>query len=149
MTHTCNDEDTETLLAECPLELLIGSFRHGFAIDFQALNQELAVSNLANSPRILLGSDQDPQLYRPSSVLPRPLQARDPERRTGRKRGYSCSPSRSDPPDDSCSTAAASYRGSLSLNVHPSRRFGKYRKTGPAGWGSPPWNGPPPHSYNI
>lgn len=54
MTHTCNDVDFETLQAECPLELLIRSFRHCFKIDFQALNQELVVSNLATSSRILL-----------------------------------------------------------------------------------------------
>lgn len=60
MTHTCNDVDFETLQAECPLELIIGSFRHCFAIDFQALNQELALSNLAISSRIPLGTDLDP-----------------------------------------------------------------------------------------
>ena len=60
MTNTCNEEGIEPLQAKCSLKLLISSFGHCFEIDFQALPQELAVSILAISSIIPLGTDPDP-----------------------------------------------------------------------------------------
>lgn len=60
ITYTCNEEGIESLQAKCPLELLISSFGHCFAIDFQALPQELAVSILVTSSIIPLATDPDP-----------------------------------------------------------------------------------------
>ena len=101
VTYTCNEEGIEPLQAKRPLELLISSFGHCFAIDFQALPQELAVSILVTSSIIPLATDPGHWLYRPTSVLPRPVQARHLERRTGRKHDYSCTPWQSGLPGDS------------------------------------------------
>lgn len=127
MTYTCNEEGLEILQAKCLLKLHISTFGHCFAIDFQALTQELAVSILATSSIIPRGIRPVPYFYRPPSVHPRPLQAPYLERRTGRKHGSPCNPWHCVPLCDSYGTATSSYQGSLSLNVLPSRRFGKRR----------------------